>query len=135
MTDIIIMPIAVQGNCPGWMPDGTPNWPDWRWNDTTTFVAAAAAGPDDGTRLPVVAWHYYSYYGCHNASTTESCTPGLPPAVEALVTPAFLDRTAERAGRYSRLQERADMAHCDSEWWARRDTKCLQCICIDSLVP
>ena len=90
------------GNCPGFLPSGLPNWPDWRWNDTTTFVDSASSD------LQVVAWHYYAYYGCKLAASPNTpCTPGLPPAAEALTTPRFLDRTAERAGRYSRLQQKS----------------------------
>lgn len=42
------------GNCPGWEPDGTPNWADWRMNDSEAFVERAGA---DGS-LDVVSFHY-----------------------------------------------------------------------------
>lgn len=91
------------GNCPGWQPDGTANWADWRWNDTVAFVEDAAASGS----LDVVSWHWYSYYGCRNGTDQYSCTPGLPLAKDALTTPSFLDRTGERAGRYASLQQAA----------------------------
>ena len=72
-------------------------------NDSVAFVEEAGA---DGS-LDVVSFHYYPYYGCHNSSTTQSCTPGLPLAADALTTPAFLDGMSERTGRYSALQRRA----------------------------
>jgi hypothetical protein len=85
------------GNCPGWMGSGFPNYPDWRWNDTASFVKESYATGS----LDVVGWHYYPYYGQNNLT---KATPGLPRAEHALTDPAFLQRAAVRAGKYADLQ-------------------------------